>query len=48
MVAQTEGDAGVKLLASEIGRLSCGLKRRDGKPTFSDERAIQNDIEDRC
>jgi hypothetical protein len=48
MVAQTGGDASVKLLASEIGRQSRGLRRRDGKPTFSDERAIQNDIENRC
>jgi hypothetical protein len=47
-VAQTEGDAAVKLLASEIGRLSCGLRRRDGKPSFSDEQAIQDDIENRC
>ena len=48
LVSQTEGDAAVKLLASRIGRLSCGSKRRDGKPTFSDERAIENDIQNHC
>jgi hypothetical protein len=48
LVSHTEGDAAVKLLAEKIGRLSCGARRRDGKPTFSDERAIQNDIQNRC
>ena len=48
LVSQAEGDAAVKLLASEIGRLNCGARRRDGRPTLSDERAIQNDIQNRC
>ena len=48
LVSQTQGEASVKSLAIEMGRLSCGLKSRDGKPTFTDEQTIQNDIQSRC
>ena len=48
LVSQTDGDATVKTLAVEIGRLCFGPLRRDGKPTISDERTIQSDIQNRC
>ena len=48
LVSQTNGDAAIKSLTSELGLLSCGLRRRDGKPTFSDEQEVENDIQSRC
>ena len=43
-VTQTAGDATVKTLVIELGRMDCAPRRRDGKPTIDDEQAILNDI----
>lgn len=48
LVSQTGGETTVKQLAYEIGRMSYGPKRRDGRPTVADELEIQSEINSRC